>query len=201
MSSSGLRAFASLVQRADRLIKKQSLLKQKGLVVQRDLNFVYEIAFLSCFVAFENYLEGRFIDLLVGKETSKVKDFMPRATIKSPAIARELVYSGRPYVEFLPYKNTIRLAERFFRGGRPFTDLPSDMQQELSFCHAIRNDLAHKSRSSRQGFVDMCIGRGVKLPSKDLIVHRYLQTSFSVGYSRFENHVSQLITIAQELDH
>lgn len=124
----------------------------------------------------------------------------PWVSIRSPAIARELLYSGRSYVDFFPYERTEQVAKRFFRGGRPYTNFDQATKAELAFLHAMRNDIAHRSRASQAKFENMCIGRGITLPTRDMVTHRYLQTLFSVGRTRFEHHVSQLLSIAQQLE-
>jgi hypothetical protein len=192
--------FTNQVQKAYRLVRKQTLLQKEGKIPQRDLDFVFEIAFLSCFVALENYIEERFIGLLVGKATSSTKQFKARVPFSSAGLAREFVYGGRQYVDFFPFENTERLARRFFKDGHPFCGLEKSEREELQLQHSIRNDIAHRSHASTSKFQNMCIGRGINLPKRDLVVKRYLQTPFSINITRFENHVAQLIAIAQKLE-
>jgi hypothetical protein len=192
--------FANQAQKAHRLVQKQTLLRQEGKIPQRDLDYVYEIAFLSCFVALENYIEERFVGLLVGKSTSAQRKFKARVPITSAPLAREFIYGGRPYVDLFPYENTERLARRFFKDGYPFSALDKFEREELRLQHSIRNDIAHRSQASTSRFQNMCIGRGIILPKRDLVVKRYLQTPFSINVTRFENHVAQLLSIAQKLE-
>jgi hypothetical protein len=200
MTSSASRAFTTQVQKASRFVRKQSALKEDRLIAQRDVDFVFEIAFFSCFIALENYIEARFISLITGNGKSDTNKFSVRVPIRSPVIAREFFYGGRTYVDLFPYKRTEELAERFFRNGYPFTGLDLSQKQELTLQHAIRNDLAHKSRASEETFRNLCTGRGIALPDRDMVVRRYLQTPFSIDETRFENHVSQLISIVNALE-
>jgi hypothetical protein len=200
MNSSAFRTYTKQIQKAYRLVRKQKSLRDQNLIPKRDLDFVYEIAFLSCFVALENYIEERFLSLLLGSSKSHSKSFSTKVPIASPLVAREFMYSGRSYIDYFPYENTERLAKRFFRNGYPFCSLDSPDKQELSFQHVIRNDIAHRSNASQDRFRDMCVGRGINLPSRELAVRRYLQTPFSLDVTRFENHVSQQISIAKKLE-
>jgi hypothetical protein len=170
------------------------------LIAQRDLDFVYEIAFFSCFIALENYIEARFLSLLTGTGKSNRRKFKPRIPIPSPAIAREIFYGGYQYVDLFPYRRTEDLAKRFFRNGYPFCEVDQSQRQELTLLHAMRNDIAHKSFASHLTFRNLCVGRGIILPDRDLVIHRYLQTPFSINETRFENHMSQLIAVMQLLE-
>lgn len=200
MNSPAFRTFTTQIQKAHRLIRKQQSLREQKVVPQRDLEFVYEIAFLSCFIALENYIEERFLSLLLDNSKSDSKLFRRRVSIASPTIAREFLYGGRAYIDYFPYENTERLARRFFRNGYPFCSIAEGDKQELSLQHAIRNDIAHRSVASQDKFMKMCNGRGINLPPRELAVKRYLQSPFSVGVTRFENHVSQQINIAKKLE-
>jgi hypothetical protein len=200
MSSPHFTALSSKIQKAVKFVGRQDNLRNRNAILKRELDFIHEMAFLLCFVAFENYIQQRFLSLLLRRVRSRYVGFGVRIQISSSQLARELMYSGREYVDFLPYDRTVHLAERFFRNGIPFSLLDKQEMMELKLQHAIRNDIAHRSASSVTKFQNLCTGHGILLPHSDLAVSRYLQTSFSVGTTRFENHVSQLLSVAQKLD-
>jgi len=153
--------------------KKVEQLLVDGQISLRAAEQMYEGLFLSVYTAFETFIEELFIGLLVDGtglycEATKV---VPRVTVRSHAIARELVVgAGRNYAEWFPYDRTERRAELFFRVGRPFTDLrrPSitGALDVLNRGALIRHAIAHKSRHSLSRF-ERDVVRGVPLTPRE----------------------------------
>ena len=136
-------------------------LSSQRLITQQAMNHLYEGLFLSAHVAFEGFLEDLFIGLLVegqGLAPSR-KDIVPRIVVKTHKIARDIVFgSERPYVDWFPYQRTVKLAQIYFRGGKPFSELNQSQKDYLNKCHTIRNAIAHKSRYSLKKFEASVIG-------------------------------------------
>jgi hypothetical protein len=182
---------------------KLEALTARALLSERATLHMYEGLFLSSHVAFEGFLEELFIGLLVdgqGVESSR-SDVGPRITVRSFNIARELIYSPRrPYVDWLPYDRTLELALRFFKGGRPFSDLNVSQKEHLLKCHTIRNVVAHESRDSKAKFERRVIGT-TPLPPHERTPAGYLRGlySFSPLQTRYESFMGQTLLIARNL--
>jgi hypothetical protein len=163
---------------------------------------MYDGLFLSAHVAFEGFLEELFVGLLVenrGCDTSR-SDVHPRVTVRTHAIARQLIQGRRGYVDWLPYENTVYLATQFFRAGRPFTDLGKADTAHLKRCHIVRNVIAHRSRASVRKFEENVLGSTPVLPA-ERVPAGFLRGLYRVSpaQSRFENYSSQLLSIARKL--
>ena len=177
----------------------------RNMLNQRDADRAYEGLFLSVNIAFENFIEDLFFGLLVtgfGVESSR-SDVTPRIIVKTYKIAREVVYGERrKYIDWFPYQNTIKLANVFFRGGRPFSDLLETQfqtqYQTLLKSHIIRNALAHQSIHSLDKFESQVIG-GQNIPNRERRPASYLRGFFRINpiQTRYENYVAQLAGIAR----
>lgn len=182
---------------------KVETLFSSGLLSQRDADRVYEGLFLSINTSFEQFLENLFIGLLVngvGLQTSR-RDIIPRITVNSYRIAREIVFGPtHKYINWIPYENTINLAQVYFQGGRPFSDLNASQIQTLRKCHIIRDAIAHKSRHSNEKFKNSIIG-GANIPIKERNPTGYLRGVFRTNppQSRHENFSSELAFIVNIL--
>jgi hypothetical protein len=129
----------------DKTRQKITQLYNNKQISKTDLEHTYEGLFLNAHVAFEGFIEDLFIGLLVtgqGLQSSR-QDIVPRITVRTHKIAREMILgSGRQYIDWFPYKRTSELAEIYFRGGRPFSELNPSQKDYLSRCHIIRNAIA-----------------------------------------------------------
>jgi hypothetical protein len=178
-------------------------LARRGLLSQRAATQVYEGMFLSASVTFEGFLEQLFVGLLLQNQgvESQRSDIVPRILVRSHRVARELLFTRqRQYVDWLPYDRTIELAKKYFRGGRPFSDLSEPERQHISKCHTIRNVIAHNSRDSQARFEKRVLGT-TPLPPHERTVAGYLRGLYRIApaQTRYENLVAQLLTIARKL--
>jgi len=161
----------------------------------------YEGLFLGAHVAFEGFIEDLFVGLLVNGLKSQRSDIVPRIRIPTHQIARELLTGPRKrYVDWLPFERTIDLANLYFRGGRPFTDLSVAQKDHLERCNIIRNAIAHKSRHSLKLFEGKIISN-MPLPPKERSPSGYLRGIFRISplQTRFQIYISQTLIIARDL--
>lgn len=115
--------------------------------------------------SFEGLLEELFVGLLSGSITP-TRSTRPRVTFRSPAVARDVMLGGKPYVDWLPYHYTEKRAEAFFRAGEPFSKLTKPEKNSLERMLTIRHAVAHQSRSARKKFENEVIAASPLLPSE-----------------------------------
>src|SRR3954465_4059393 len=102
-------------------------------------------------------MEELFLGLLTGGITAGPK-IHPRVTFRSVAIARDVMLSGKAYVDWFPYHHTEKRANAFFRGGLPFCSLEKAEVKSLERILTIRHAVAHQSRAARKKFEVEVIG-------------------------------------------
>lgn len=164
---------------------------------------MYEGLFLNPHRALESFIEDLFLGLLVegtGYESSR-KDIHARLRVKSHALALELLLGPRgTYVDWLPYQRTLDLAKLYFRGGRPFADLPSQYQQQIGRSVALRNAIAHTGRFSQERFQKFVV-QGARLPRGHRTPAGYLRDVYASNpiQTRYELFAAQLLSAARTL--
>jgi hypothetical protein len=182
---------------------KLERLCSEGLLSNRAATQMYEGMFLNAHVAFEGFIEELFVGLLVDGQgiSSSRSDVMPRIVVRSYAVAREILFpSNRPYIDWFPYERTLELAYKYFRGGRPFSDLTDPDKQHLLKCHSIRNVVAHNSKDSRTKFEKRVLGN-TPLPPHERNPAGFLRGLYRIApiQTRYENIVTELLIIAKKL--
>ena len=200
------RLFQPLVARIrslDATRHRVDALVQSGSLSNRAAEQVYESLFLNAFAAFEAFVEDIFLRLLVSptRKTRRSSAAVPRVSVKSLPIARDLVVGpGRKYVDWLPYERTIERANLFFRGGRPFTEIPAPEQEVVNRAQVIRNAIAHRSRHSEERFRKQVIA-GTALAPRECKPAGYLRglLSASPAVTRYENYIAVLLGVARKL--
>jgi len=180
--------------------KMEQLLGQ-GAIVRRDIEQVYEGLYIEAFTSFEQFIEDLFVGILVGRLQAPSQSIVPRISCGCDRVAREVVFGGENYVDWLPYeRRTEKRAEAFFRNGLPFKSLQSADKQQLEEFGYIRNAIAHKSAYSQQQFEKKVIG-ALPLAPRDRTPAGYLRSIFRMApaQTRYENIISQMGSIAVKL--
>lgn len=167
-----------------------------------DIEQVYAGLYLDMFTDFETVLEKLFIGLSDGSLYSKSHIIKCRIKIKPASLTKKVVFSNRPYVDWLPYKDrTIPRAKFWFENGEPFTILSQTNLRNLDDYCTLRNAIAHKSESAYdkfQGFVN-----GLPLLPQERTPSGYLRSK-PYAYSaqtQFEIAVIELKQITNQLCH
>lgn len=183
----------------DKTRKKMESLLTKGIIARRDIEQVYEGLYMSSITALENWIENLFIGLLVGRLTHCSSSVIPRVSFKSDRVAREVIFSDRNYVDWLPYRYTEKRASAFFRNGLPFTCLSSSEQKKLETLSYIRNAIAHESVYSKKKFADEVIGSS-PVTQQERTPAGYLRGIFRItpSQTRYENLINEMASIAKK---
>lgn len=183
------------LKRYSRLVKKQKSLLKAVRLTDRDLDFIYEIAFLSAYVSFEIFLERQFEALLSGRPYYRKRKVQRRVTVKSERVARDVIKGTNRFPKYLPVDSLEELAKVFFPGGKPFTLLTNPQKLSLKKGQAIRNCIAHRTRSAQQKFESQVLA-GVTLRPSQRNPAGFLRNPVSPHQDRFEQLISELAAIA-----
>lgn len=181
-------------------VKMENLFNNKNLS-RRDTEKVYEALYLRTITFFEGFVEVLFFGLLTRRLHPSVKSVVTRVDIKSDAVAQDIVFSGKPYIDWLPYKNTEELAKLYFRGGRPFTFLDPRDKGDITSMMTIRNVVAHQSASSLDKFHKNIILNTHGLLPREKTASGFLRNQFrtSPDQTRFEFYQFRIIEIAKKI--
>lgn len=169
-------------------------------IVRRDIERVYEGLYLDAITSLENLIESLFIGLLTGNLNTSSSRTVSRVSFRSQKVAREVVYGGRRYVDWIPYNQTEQRAKAFFRNGVPFTSLSSPYKKDLEQIVLIRNTIAHRSNHSIRTFERYVIG-SLPLTPRERTPAGFLRSIYRIAprQSRFEQYMFLLARIAHDL--
>lgn len=195
-------AFSARVRRLEATRRRVDSLLVAGRVSRQAADQIYESIFLSAFTAFEGFLEDVFLALLVAPHRGRSHArATPRVTVRSLPVARQLVIgAGRKYADWLPFDRTTERANLFFRGGRPFADVPAAERDVIKRAQLVRHLIAHRSRHSEERFLKEVIA-GVPLPPRERRPGGYLRGLVTAvpAVTRHENYVATLSAVAKSL--
>jgi hypothetical protein len=193
--------FIGHLNNLDKTRRKMEALLKRGVIVRRDIEQVYEGLFISSTTSLENWIENVFIGLIVGRIEHPSSLVVPRVSIKSDHIAREVTFGGRSYLDWLPYKKyTVKRAEAFFRNGLPFTNLDKRDIKQLELLFTVRNAIAHKSSYSIALFEREVIG-SIPLTQQERKPAGFLRSVFRItpSQTRYENLITEMVSIVKKL--
>lgn len=137
---------------------------------------ITEVAFLRAFLAWETFLEESFILYLLGHKPPKGR--VPHRFTFPPnrkSAEEWVIPERRPYATW-DAGSVITRAQRFFRGGRPFTIALRTNQSLLDESKTIRNAMAHESRTAYNKFENLVRMKLGTLPL-NLSVGSFLSTT------------------------
>jgi hypothetical protein len=184
---------------------KLESLHQRNEITESEISTLYEVLFLNTYTSFEVFLDELFFGLLVERNRLKTaqRDIHPLIKLKSQKVARKIVtLPNYNYIDWFPYKKTSKMAEKYFRKGRPFTKLDIGETGHLGILYVIRNAIAHKSEHSLNEFKTL-IGENRVLRAGERNPGGYLRGVFRTApnQTRYENYVAKTLMIAQKLSH
>ncbi len=195
--------FDSLQRRIIRLDKtrgKLEVLFDEGRILKTEVEQLYSGLYLDAFVSLERYIEELFVGYLCKQITPPTRDVKPKLSFQNSVLAREVILSGKRYLDWLPYKFTKERAEIFFCGGHPFCTLTKTQENLLEELHRIRNALAHRSDHSYDVFLRLVVG-SVPLQPRERKPAAFLRSALRVTpiQTRCENYFAEMLIIAKKL--
>lgn len=189
-------------QSIDRSRRKLVSLRDAGTITEREAILLIESLYLNAHSGFENFLERLFVGLVSGTYASSLKSIKPKVSFRSVALTRQVILGPKlKYMDWLPYERTTKLADIYLSGGKPFNALVDSEKGSMTKSTYIRNDIAHKTKSTHDLFLDRVIGTTTvssreKQPGSYLLgIYRLTPTP----QTRFELYLGQLLGIARKL--
>lgn len=175
-------------------------LYQNRLVNRQLVEQTYAGLFITAYTGFESFLEELFIGLLVDSRGYTQIGVKPRIIVKTHEIARELVFGGRNYADWLPYdQHTKKRAGMFFSGGRPFSDLDNSAILLLKQSSYVRNVIAHQSSHSITQFLKNVV-QNQSLSPREKKPFGYLRALHAgPNQTKYEYHINTLLFVARQL--
>lgn len=127
---------------------------------------ITELAFLRAYLALETFLEESFVLYLLGQKPPRGRR-PHRFTIPPNRKAADewVIPEGRDYAAWHAVP-VVERAQRFFRGGGPFTTALRGSQTSLDEAKTIRNAIAHDSTIAREKFENLVRTRMGTLPAQ-----------------------------------
>lgn len=164
----------------------------------REVETIYAGLFTNAVITMEGFLEDLFLGLLSGQLNRRRS--CPRTNFRQRAVATQFVLHGQKYVQWLPYDQTKARADIFFRKGRPFSELPGDLEDQLKKTSLIRNALVHPSQFAQDQFQKQVIGSASLAPRERRPVG-FLRSDFrtSPPQQRFDVYLNALADSARFL--
>lgn len=182
--------FQRKVQRTRRMLARQILLSAEGRIPKTELESIYEFAFLSIFVAFENDVTELFktnLMMSLGSDGKKRSLFEP----KNRRLAEKLLLGTNRYFQMLPVEQMEKIAKIYLKDGGPFVTLLPAQRGSITKAYAIRNHIAHRSPESRSSFQRKVLA-GAILPRPSSSAGYYLANMISAHRTYFEHHVAEI---------
>lgn len=183
----------------ERTRAKMERLIVQGHIDNHDIEHLYAGLYMELFTEFESLLENLFFGLYTGSFVSPTNTIIRKSKITPSSEIQPVVYGGKSYVNWLPYKeHTLKRAKLFFDAGEPFQQLTNNENNKISDYHIIRNAIAHKSPNSLDKF-NQVISTLALLPRERTPTGYLRSMPQGSGQTQFEIAIVELKLITQKL--
>ncbi len=191
--------FEQRTSSIERTRKKMELLLSQNNIDIKDIEHLYAGLYMELFTEFESLLEELFFGLYNGTYTSPNINIVRKSKITPVSEIQPVVYGGKAYVNWLPYKeHTLKRAKLFFDSGEPFQQLSPLQKNKISEYHIIRNAIAHKSPNSLNHFNNI-ISQLALLPREKTPTGYLRSKPQGSGQTQFEIAIVELKLMTQTL--
>lgn len=182
--------FLRSVRTTRHLLTRQVEFHSQGTLPKRELEAVYELAFLKMFIAFETELVELFkTNLMMPVDSAgRIRSNFP---VTNRAQAGRLLLGTNRYFQLLPIEQMEKIARVYLKNGGPFVTLGPDHRLAVSKAYAIRNHIAHRSADSKLSYQKKILNSAT-LPRSSSSPGYYLRSSMTATVTYFDHHVSQI---------
>jgi hypothetical protein len=188
LPSDHIASFLKNVRTTRRLLSRQLEFFRQGNLPRRELESIYELAFLKVFISFETQLVELFkTNLMMAVDANgRIRSNFP---VNSRSQAGRLLLGTGRFLQLLPVEQMERLAKVYLKNGGPFVSL--DQNQKSVIAKAIRNHIAHRSLDSKASYQKKVLSN-VILPRSSSSPGYYLRNSMTGSQTYFDYHVSEV---------
>src|SRR5947199_4623387 len=158
--------FLRRIQHLEFTRARMEQLHTRDIIVQRDIDSVYEALFLRAVVSFEAFLEDLFFAILSGRAKYARGRIRLRMKASNAEALRDILLQGDKYMEWLPFPRTEERARLYLHDGQPFTAIDDGAKSTLKTITTIRNAIAHSSDHAIDQFNKLVVGNQALLPSE-----------------------------------
>lgn len=115
------------------------------------LNLVYELAFVRCVLAWEDFLHTSMCAYLTGAKGLSGRPAQPKAKVSTLTIAEGLLVGERDFLSWTSKARVRERAELWFESGEPYDTALRNFAtyEEL---RKVRNRIVHRSASTQDQF-------------------------------------------------
>ena len=173
-----------LVRNVENLVGTLSASSPK--LSQTDLNKITELSFIKLFLAWEKFLQNALLGCIMFKRQNT--KFCCYIRPKDTEHALDILKEGREYADFSNINFVLRIANNYFRNGKPFREELNLCRSDLDDIKTIRNVIVHISDKSKENFkalVRRQLGTATRgtSPGKFLLTMAPGGTTFLTSYS------------------
>lgn len=157
---------------------------------QFQLNLIYELAFVRCVLAWEDFLHTAMCAYLTGAKGLSGTVAHPRAKVSTLTIAEELLVGEREFLSWTDKKRVRERAVLWFENGEPFDTALKNFAtyEEL---RRVRNRIVHRSASSQEKFNKLRKQKHPNIPHHGMGPGSFLARTTQVG-TRLDTYAADL---------
>lgn len=166
---------------------------------QGDRELITVAAFLSLFVAWEEFLEAAFSNFMVGN--AGLSGVVPPSYVSPSDVehAKQMLIGSNRYFDYANHEVVNKAARIYFVNGYPFTPTMNAMVTELADLRTMRNASAHLSSTTSKALESLA-QRIFGTPQPGIALYQMLTTvdpRTTTGNTVFANARDNLLAAAQ----
>jgi hypothetical protein len=180
-----------LVNDVKGLVKPPPAVRGHPGLPQMQLNLIYELAFVRCVLAWEDFLYSSMCAYLTGAKGLSGRQAKPRAKIGKLATAGELLVGERDFLSWTSKDRVCSRAAIWFEDGEPYETALNNFTtyEEL---RRVRNRIVHNSGSAQIAFRKLAKSKYRK--AHGLGPGAFLARSLAAGGTRLDAYAADLAT-------
>lgn len=157
---------------------------------QFQLNLIYELAFVRCVLAWEDFLHTSMCAYLTGAKGLSGKPAKPKAKVPTLTIAEELLVGEREFLSWTDKRTVRERAALWFQKGEPYDTALQNFAtyEEL---RRVRNRIVHRSASAQDKFSKLRKQKHPKIAHHGMGPGAFLARSTQTG-TRLDIYVADL---------
>ena len=164
---------------------------------QFQLNLVYELAFVRCVLAWEDFLHSSMCAYLTGARGLGGKPSQPKARVSTLTTAEELLVGERDFLSWTGKRTVRERAGLWFENGEPYDTALKNFAtyEEL---RKVRNRIVHRSASAQDQFSKLRMQKHPNITHHGMGPGAFLARATQAG-TRLDTYVADLGTAVSHI--